>query len=270
MFHFEAMRSGGSRAVVVRDPARGGRHRAGFTLVELLVVIGIIAVLVAILLPATAAAREAARVVACASNIRQIGLASFAYANRHDGRLPVPVLGVGLKGGLPESAIWGTNAYAWLDFTQGTLIPDLGGSRVAEELFKCPSDDEPRQLSAEHLVPNTPRNFSYKFNWESSDGYVGPFNWRAKRVSSIRNPARKVLIFENGDGTGLWGSPVAYGPFTGFKDPSHLLIALRHHNRSNVFCADGHVELFDSLTLKDPIGWDNNPVYVSRFRLDVE
>src|SRR4051794_13616229 len=106
---------------------------AAFTLVELLVVIGIIAGLIAILLPALARAREAARTVACASNIRQIGVATLAYANRNQGDLPVPVLGTNLMGGLPESAIWGTSVQGTLDFTQGTLIPDLGGPRVAEE-----------------------------------------------------------------------------------------------------------------------------------------
>src|SRR3954468_2260808 len=63
-------------------------RKHGFTLVELLVVIGIIAILVAVLLPALRKARESANTAACLSNLRQIGMAFHMYANENHGWLP--------------------------------------------------------------------------------------------------------------------------------------------------------------------------------------
>src|SRR4051794_38918671 len=66
-----------------------GRSCLAFSLVELLVVLGLIAVLIALLMPVLGAARSQARAVACASNVRQIYHSLLLYANDHHGHLPV-------------------------------------------------------------------------------------------------------------------------------------------------------------------------------------
>src|SRR5688572_23119028 len=66
---------------------------AGFTLVELLVVIGIIAIMVSILLPTLARARQSAESVACLSNLRQIGQMAMQYATASKGHFPQPCPG---------------------------------------------------------------------------------------------------------------------------------------------------------------------------------
>src|SRR5687768_18101554 len=78
-----------SRTSHTRRPPRGTLPcRSAFTLVELLVVIGIIAILISMLLPALNRAREQARAAKCLSNLRQLAMATLGYCNFNKGMFP--------------------------------------------------------------------------------------------------------------------------------------------------------------------------------------
>ena len=101
------------------------KPRFGFTLVELLVVIGIIAILVSILLPALNKARQQAQLTQCASNLRQICQWGFQYANDNNGILPTSYIGSG--GGYGPYVATSTTVCGWCNISYGNNYP--GGDR---------------------------------------------------------------------------------------------------------------------------------------------
>lgn len=129
------------------------RRRGAFTLVELLVVIGIIALLVSILLPSLNRAREAAKRANCLSNLRGIGQFCVMYVNQNKGFLPIGY-SADVDSANPTSNVWysvnyyilrwngsvGTERYVGL----GLLIPGGQISSNGEEgqIFYCPSTND--------------------------------------------------------------------------------------------------------------------------------
>src|SRR5882724_11198707 len=100
-------------------------RRAGFTLVELLVVIAIIGVLVALLLPAVQAAREAARRMGCTSKLRQLALAAH---NFHDVSAAYPAGTTYRKG---TAGPWASGVYDYYETWSISVLPYLEQASLA-------------------------------------------------------------------------------------------------------------------------------------------
>ena len=136
-------------------PAARSPRRA-FTLVELLVVIGIISILISILLPALNKARKKAQAVQCGSNMRQIYMAALLFSQENKGHLPrcylaYPELSTAATGN-PQYPTYGdvcgwaqktagASGHADLADGRGALFPFIKGEGTRANLLFCPGDN---------------------------------------------------------------------------------------------------------------------------------
>ena len=163
----------------------------GFTLMELLVVIAIIALLAAILFPVFARAREKARQTACASNLKQLGLAILQYTQDYDEHMP--------RGRYGDACCTGYYYENW----SFSIYPYVKSSGI----FTCP-DDPTKPTTYNVLANSNPVPMSYAFNVDAIATHYGyPPNYPPASMAVYNAPALTIWLAES---AGDFNDPASY------------------------------------------------------------
>lgn len=205
--------------------------RRGFTLVELLVVIGIIALLISMLLPALNKARQSAQAISCASNMRQAGYALKMYQNDNKGLLPA----------LLDGGAWWTHR----------LRPYIPGDRPYEKIH-CPNID---------LEISGSSTLTFGMN-----AYLnGIVNWSMfKRTDKLKNSSEVILVADVITSFTGWVHPYVsgmLGPEQGVYVPTVGFVEYRHNNTANVLYLDIHVSAERSVPRNDNASEGNQHIW---------
>ncbi|MGC4031124.1 MAG: DUF1559 domain-containing protein [Tepidisphaeraceae bacterium] len=215
--------------------------RRGFTLVELLVVIGIIALLISILLPSLNAAREQARSIACASNLRQIGLAHTMYQVDNKGRC------LSLLMVQTTSTITDSSNYWWYRTLRNYNY------LKTDKVFLCPSEQLAKYDDGSSLSYGI--NATFVGNSQNSADAQSPCT-NVARLSRMRNANNCVVFTEtmpddqydvtrnrnNAVKVSGWNLKVLPDDKTKVTSIYDMPVAARHRKTANVAFLDGRVE----------------------------
>ena len=202
---------------------------AGFTLVELLVAVGMIAVLVSLLIPAASGARNHARRVACLSNMRTLTGAWLAYAQNNRGRLCGALPGPADRPGFHDWVAAGPDGAALRD---GVLWPYVQSAGA----YRCPADE----VNATH---------TYLINsWLNGEGPPAPGETTpARTLSHLRDASETFVLLEHLDPAGCNDRSFRVPPFPA-EDWTDLPARALHGRVGMVSFADGHAIVWNWLT----------------------
>jgi prepilin-type N-terminal cleavage/methylation domain-containing protein/prepilin-type processing-associated H-X9-DG protein len=234
----------------------------GFTLVELLVVMAIIAILAALLLPTLSKARGRAQGISCLNNTRQLTLAWLLYADDHDGLLPY---NLGMNGSSFRTNLnWVNNVMTWDLSSDNTNVATLNGASLgsyvssATSLYHCPSD---RAISAMQSAAG----WNWRIRSYSMNAMVGNAGVFSTNGVNVNNPGYKqffkttqiprpadifVFLDEHPDSIddGYFldkAAQVTYGGYGSHGGHAEWIdLPASYHNNSAAFSfADGHASL---------------------------
>lgn len=200
----------------------GGRPgRGGFTLIEILVVIAVIAVLAAILFPVFSQAREKARQISCASNMRQIGLAVGMYLHDYEHYVPDLVFGKA-----PQYIVYWLKHPTAPAAERYLLEPYIRNDAVRV----CPS----RQTREGRYTINGWFGSTFGFSETSPQGQID---------AAVPNPSSTLIMWEHSVSASSCVTG-QYGGGSGMPDPKAGIThwESNHHQGFNALWCDGHVK----------------------------